>query len=280
MELYLRVRLAVSEGMTQRQAAKHFNVSRDSVAKMLSYSTPPGYQRFFDTNGNTSALYRRSLCSECYRGSRPRHRAAFGSVATPPSQMLEVRVAQNAVKEDAPVEALPLIDVLATLSRRRVNCLAAAMSAILSARLSVWLVPGQLPLMARLRVRDFAVVSQLLQGEAETAGFCDMPADVRSVSSVLDLSKASVLLLRRGEFLPSNPTLADVFSFREAFVSSSEVQRRLRIAGEVRHPTYINNELELIGSDKIGAKRRRTSIALRERAAVEAYYGNRLAARV
>ena len=45
MELYLRVRLAVSEGMTQRQAAKHFNVSRDSVAKMLSYSTPPGYQR-------------------------------------------------------------------------------------------------------------------------------------------------------------------------------------------------------------------------------------------
>lgn len=45
MELYLRVRLAVSEGMKQRQAAKHFNISRDSVAKMLSYSTPPGYQR-------------------------------------------------------------------------------------------------------------------------------------------------------------------------------------------------------------------------------------------
>lgn len=45
MELYLRVRLAVSEGMTQRQAAKHFNISRDSVAKMVSYSTPPGYQR-------------------------------------------------------------------------------------------------------------------------------------------------------------------------------------------------------------------------------------------
>ena len=45
MELYLKVRLAVSEGMTRRQAAKHFNISRDSVAKMVSYSTPPGYQR-------------------------------------------------------------------------------------------------------------------------------------------------------------------------------------------------------------------------------------------
>ncbi len=45
MELYLKVRLACLEGMTQRQAAKHFNISRDSVAKMLAYSTPPGYRR-------------------------------------------------------------------------------------------------------------------------------------------------------------------------------------------------------------------------------------------
>ena len=45
MELYLKVRLAHSAGMTQRQAAKHFNISRDSVAKMLSYSVPPGYRR-------------------------------------------------------------------------------------------------------------------------------------------------------------------------------------------------------------------------------------------
>ncbi|WP_082128381.1 IS21 family transposase [Hoeflea sp. IMCC20628] len=31
--------------MSRRQAAKHFNLSRDSVAKMMAYSTPPGYQR-------------------------------------------------------------------------------------------------------------------------------------------------------------------------------------------------------------------------------------------
>src|SRR3546814_9602158 len=31
--------------MTRRQAAKHFNISCDSVSKMVSYSTPPGYQR-------------------------------------------------------------------------------------------------------------------------------------------------------------------------------------------------------------------------------------------
>ena len=45
MELYLKVRLACSEGMTQRQAAKHFNISRDTVRKMVAYSAPPGYRR-------------------------------------------------------------------------------------------------------------------------------------------------------------------------------------------------------------------------------------------
>ena len=45
MELYLKVRLACSEGMSQREAAKHFNLSRDSVHKMLSFSAPPGYRR-------------------------------------------------------------------------------------------------------------------------------------------------------------------------------------------------------------------------------------------
>ena len=45
MDLYLKVRLACAGGMSQREAAKHFNVSRDTVRKMLSYSEPPGYRR-------------------------------------------------------------------------------------------------------------------------------------------------------------------------------------------------------------------------------------------
>jgi transposase len=45
VELYLRVRLACAEGMSQREAAKRFNISRDTVRKMLSYPEPPGYRR-------------------------------------------------------------------------------------------------------------------------------------------------------------------------------------------------------------------------------------------
>jgi hypothetical protein len=44
VDLYLKVRLACSEGMSQREAAKHFNLSRDTVRKMLSFSVPPGYR--------------------------------------------------------------------------------------------------------------------------------------------------------------------------------------------------------------------------------------------
>lgn len=45
MELYLKVRLAIRDGMSEREAARHFGISRESVKKMLSFSVPPGYRR-------------------------------------------------------------------------------------------------------------------------------------------------------------------------------------------------------------------------------------------
>ena len=45
MELYLKVRLAMREGMSAREAARHFGISRESVKKMVSFSVPPGYRR-------------------------------------------------------------------------------------------------------------------------------------------------------------------------------------------------------------------------------------------
>jgi len=45
VELYLQVRLSCADGMSQRAAAKRFNVSRDTVRKMISFSSPPGYRR-------------------------------------------------------------------------------------------------------------------------------------------------------------------------------------------------------------------------------------------
>ena len=45
MELYKKVRLACSEGMSARGAARHFNISRGTVEKILAFSVPPGYRR-------------------------------------------------------------------------------------------------------------------------------------------------------------------------------------------------------------------------------------------
>lgn len=46
MDLYFRVRHAhFEEGLSGRQIARDFGISRDSVAKMLAYSEPPGYRR-------------------------------------------------------------------------------------------------------------------------------------------------------------------------------------------------------------------------------------------
>ena len=46
MDLYLKVRHAhFQDGLSGRQIALDFGISRDSVAKMLAYSEPPGYRR-------------------------------------------------------------------------------------------------------------------------------------------------------------------------------------------------------------------------------------------
>jgi transposase len=45
VDLYRKVRLACAEGMSQREAARHFGISRESVKKMLAFSVPPGYRR-------------------------------------------------------------------------------------------------------------------------------------------------------------------------------------------------------------------------------------------
>ncbi|MDZ4138566.1 MAG: IS21 family transposase [Erythrobacter sp.] len=45
MELYRKVRLACADGMSMRAAARHFNISRDTVEKAMAFSIPPGYRR-------------------------------------------------------------------------------------------------------------------------------------------------------------------------------------------------------------------------------------------
>src|SRR5712691_4809049 len=46
VELYGRVRYAVQiEGLSRREAARQFGIDPRTVAKMLSFSVPPGYRR-------------------------------------------------------------------------------------------------------------------------------------------------------------------------------------------------------------------------------------------
>jgi transposase len=46
VELYARIRRAVmADGLSRREAAKQFGVHRNTIAKMLQFSIPPGYRR-------------------------------------------------------------------------------------------------------------------------------------------------------------------------------------------------------------------------------------------
>ena len=46
VEVYARVRRAVQvDGMSIRQAAREFGLSRKTIRKMMQFSLPPGYER-------------------------------------------------------------------------------------------------------------------------------------------------------------------------------------------------------------------------------------------
>src|ERR1022692_2208560 len=46
VELYARIRRAVMvDGLSRRDAAKRFGIHRNTIAKMLQFSVPPGYRR-------------------------------------------------------------------------------------------------------------------------------------------------------------------------------------------------------------------------------------------
>jgi len=51
VDIYLRVRLACHvEGLSQREAASRFGISRDTVKKILQHSVPPGYRHSIPPN--------------------------------------------------------------------------------------------------------------------------------------------------------------------------------------------------------------------------------------
>lgn len=46
VDIYNRVRRAcLKDGMSTREAARHFNKDRKTIAKMLKHALPPGYRR-------------------------------------------------------------------------------------------------------------------------------------------------------------------------------------------------------------------------------------------
>ena len=79
VELYRKVRLACREGMSERAAARHFGISRESVRKMLRFSVPPGYRRTAQVRrpklDGFTELIDQWLEEDCRRPRKQRHTA-------------------------------------------------------------------------------------------------------------------------------------------------------------------------------------------------------------
>ena len=126
MELYRKVLLACRDEMSERAAARHFGISRESVRKMLEFSVPPGYQR--------TAPVRRpkldgltGLIDERLRGNRnddnrkQRHarRCHLFFPVSPPEVVAEIP-AQDYVPKCVPKATAGLIQAFSTAPRASV----------------------------------------------------------------------------------------------------------------------------------------------------------------
>ncbi|TAX52185.1 hypothetical protein ELH99_19420 [Rhizobium leguminosarum] len=202
--------------------------------------------------------------------------------ARPPLEKLEARIAAVAQTTKEPSVTMSLVQAISSISAKRLNPWLGVLPAILEGKLPIWVQPSRAPaLMDRIRVGDFEQLRELLASTGESQELGDLPADVRVTMSILGLSKVAVSMMRVGRLLPEKPTFGAVWKFRDLHISGPEVQRRLLINGQPQAQlSQINREIDAAGISRMGLVRGRKFITFRERSAVEAVYGKKLADRV
>jgi len=205
----------------------------------------------------------------------------LGRNGTAPVESLEARIKRIASDGHLPAHALTLADACSAISRRRTNPWSGCLQAIIAGQIPVQLVQrSTVPLVGRLYVLEYGRLRSILETLPDRHDLLQIPADVRTVSSVLGLSKGSILYLRRPGMLQDNLTMSGLWSFRHIFISVAEVQRRLAFNDIHLDTKVINKQLDAVGIERIGFSRKRQPITVRNRQAVETFYGQQLAAMV
>ncbi|SCX03742.1 hypothetical protein [Agrobacterium rosae] len=208
----------------------------------------------------------------------PMMESVLGREGIPPTETLEARVMRAASRGTPTAQALSLVEACASITKRRINPWSPCLRAITAGLIPVLFVQkAYSPLAEQLYISEFGRLRSLLETLPERLDLLQIPADVQTVRSVLSLSKSSVTLLRRSGTLAADLTMAELWTFRDSFISAAEVHRRLMFNDIHLSHIAINKSLDAAEIGRIWFKHGGGVVILRDRQTVETFYGNQLA---
>ncbi|MGO8172487.1 hypothetical protein ACC764_18485 [Rhizobium ruizarguesonis] len=168
---------------------------------------------------------------------------------------LEKRLEDVVLKVRAPQKAIALYVAIAALAPRNINPWPTVLSAILDRELTVW-GHGKADSFTYNRVSDFDKLRAILSRARLSTSLGQLPADRTAVKSVLGLTKLTLESVRRRKFLQDQITLSDLWSFRDLYISSTELRTRVAMLDNGLHFSTISAHLEASNIPCIGTQKK------------------------
>ncbi|QND38222.1 hypothetical protein HB771_09340 [Rhizobium leguminosarum bv. viciae] len=191
---------------------------------------------------------------------------------------LETTLLDAAIPRNPQEGDMPLGATLSALCGRRINPWPAVLQAIANETLGVSLrkdTGGAL--VDRVYVRDFLGILDVLSGVKVDTSLVELTADNRSVAFVMGTTLQRTVTLQRQRAFPIEPGFDDLWRFRQANITTLEVQRRIAMStGRTPALQRIVAELADASCERLGRQVRGSLITIHHRRQVESLYNGRL----
>ncbi|WJH40568.1 hypothetical protein N7E02_08110 [Aliirhizobium terrae] len=171
------------------------------------------------------------------------------------SVRLEERLEDVVLKVRAPRKAIALYVAIAALAPRDVNPWPTVLTAILDHELTVWK-HGKADSFTYFRVADFDKLGAVISRARLSTSLGRLPADRTAVMSVLGLTKSTLQSVRQRKFLQDQLTLSDLWSYRDLYLSSTELRTRMAMCDNEELLPTITASLEANTIPCVGAHKK------------------------
>ncbi len=191
---------------------------------------------------------------------------------------LEKALLKAATHRSSQEGGLPLGVTLSALCGRRINPWPAVIQAIANETIRVsFHKDTDAALVERVHVSDFSGILDILAGVNMDTSLVELIADNRSVAFVMGTTLQRTVTLQRRRLFPIHPGFDDLWRFRQAHITTREVQCRVAmLTGRRPALHHIAAQLADASCERLGQQVRGSLITIHHRGQVESLYNGRM----